>query len=145
MPEDDTILSIKRIKEDNSLPLPTYQQGNGLDLRTSIDIIIKPGEKVLIPTGFSLALPKDSVGLIKDRSGLAKKSLHVLAGVIDEDYRGEIGILLINLGEKTFSAKKGSRIAQLLILPTIKVKVIEKNKLSPTSRGNKGWGSSGLL
>ena len=144
MQKNDAILSIKRIKESNSLPLPTYQQGNGLDLRTSVDIIIKPGEKILIPTGFSLALPKNSVGIIKDRSGLAKKGLHVLAGVIDEDYRGEIGILMINLGEKTFYAKKGSRIAQLLILPTRKVKVIEKKKLSSTSRGENGWGSSGL-
>ena len=143
MQENDEILSIKRIKKSD-LPLPTYQKGNGLDLRTSVDIIIKPRKKILIPTGFSFALPKGSVGLIKDRSGLARKGLHVLAGVIDEDYRGEIGILLINLGRKTFRAKKGSRIAQLLILPTKKVKVVEKKRLSPTSRGGKGWGSSGL-
>jgi len=143
MQKNDAILSVKRIKKSTNLSLPAYQQGNGLDLRTSIDISIKPGEKVLIPTGFSLALPKDSIGLIKDRSGLAKKGLHVLAGVIDEDYRGEIGVLLINLGEKSFCAKKGFRIAQLLILPTMKVRVIEKKKLSPTSRGKKGWGSSG--
>ena len=142
---NDAILSVKRIKKSNSLPLPAYQQGNGLDLRTSIDIALKPGKKVLIPTGFSLALPKDSIGLIKDRSGLAKKGLHVLAGVIDEDYRGEIGILMINLGEKTFYAKKGFRIAQLLILPTKRVKIVEKKKLSLTPRGKNGWGSSGLL
>ena len=141
---NDAILSVKRIKKSNSLPLPAYQEGNGLDIRTSIDIALKPEKKVLIPTGFSLALPKNSVGIIKDRSGLAKKGLHVLAGVIDEDYRGEIGILMINLGEKTFYAKKGFRIAQLLILPTKKVKVVERKKLSSTSRGKKGWGSSGL-
>ena len=144
MQKNDEILSIKRIKKSNNLPPPTYQNGNGLDLRTSIDIVIKPREKILVPTGFSLALPKDSVGLIKDRSGLAREGLHVLAGVIDEDYRGEIGVLLINLGKMTFKVKKGSRIAQLLILPTKKVKVIEKKRLSPTSRGKKGWGSSGL-
>lgn len=143
MQRNDEILYIKRINK-SELPLPAYHKGNGLDLRTSIDIIIRPREKILVPTGFSLALPEDSVGLIKDRSSLARKGLHVLAGVIDEDYRGEIGVLLINLGKMTFKAKKGSRIAQLLILPTKKVRVVEKKRLSPTSRGKKGWGSSGL-
>ncbi|MCK4245310.1 MAG: dUTP diphosphatase [Candidatus Omnitrophica bacterium] len=144
MQKNDEILSIKRIKKSD-LPLPACQNGNGLDLRTSVDIVIEPEKKFLIPTGFSFALPKGSVGLIKDRSGLARKGLHVLAGVIDEDYRGEIGILLINLGRETFRTKKGSRIAQLLILPTRKVKVVEKKRLSSTSRGRKGWGSSGLF
>ncbi len=141
---DDAILSVRRVNKSQSLPLPAYHQGNGLDLRTAIDISIASGEKVLVPTGFSFALPQNSVGIVKDRSGLATKGLHTLAGVIDESYRGEIKILLINLGEKTFCAKKGSRIAQLLILPTKKVTVIEKKKLSATSRGKKGWGSSGL-
>jgi len=144
MQKNDEILYIKRINKFK-LPLPAYHKGNGLDLRTSQNITLKPGKKVLVPTGFSIALPKDSIGLIKDRSSLAKKSLHVLAGVIDEDYRGEIGILLINLGKETFHAEKGSRIAQLLILPTKKVKVVEKKKLSLTSRGKNGWGSSGLF
>ena len=140
-------LKIERIEkaQDNQVPLPSYaHKGDaGLDLRATEDTLLKSGESKLVSTGIKVAIPQGYVGLIKDRSGLAAKSgIHILAGVIDSGYRGEIGVVLYNTSEKDFSVSGGERIAQLLIMPVAEVEV-EEASLETTERGEKGWGSSG--
>ena len=109
-------------------------------------IIIKPGKIAMIPTGIAVAIPKNYEIQIRPRSGLAvKKSISVLntPGTIDSDYRGEIKTILINLGKKSFVVKLGDRIAQMIVCPVAKGKLIEVKNLSTTIRGKGGFGSTG--
>lgn len=140
-------LKIERTEEAKklNLPLPSYQhEGDaGLDLRSVKKCVIKKGRSETIPTGIKIAVPSDYVGLIKDRSGLAAKhGIHTLAGVVDSGYRGEVAVVAHNLGEENFSVDVGMRIAQLLISPIACVEVNESS-LDVTTRGEKGWGSTG--
>ncbi len=125
--------------------LPTYSSDGaaGLDLYSLVDFAISPGEWSIIPTGVALAIPDGFVGLIRGRSGLAARhGLATFAGVIDSDYRGEIGVILFAL--KGFTAQRGERIAQLLILPVSRASLRIVESLSTTSRGANGFGSTGL-
>jgi len=130
--------------------LHTRKDDVGYDLRSRIDVVIKPGEIKKIPTGIKVDLSEKigdlcAFGLIKDRSGLAsKKGLHVLAGVIDPNYRGEVIVVLKNLGNEEVKISRGDRIAQLLVLIAWCGEFEEVEELSETERGEKGFGSSGL-
>ena len=127
------------------LPLPEYTHPHdaGLDLRSRVTTTLLPMERKIIPSGIKIAIPQNYVGIVKDRSGLSSKfGLHTLAGVIDSGYRGEVGVAVINMGKEEFTIHQGERIAQILILPVMSVK-LEEGKLDNTSRGEKGWGSSG--
>ena len=105
---------------------------------------IMPGERILIKTGVKIEIPKGYWGNIRDRSGLAlKHGLHVLAGVIDENYRGEIGVVMLNLGKKSYVIEKDERIAQMIISPYEKVELIEDEELTQTVRGDGAFGNSG--
>ncbi|MFH7903023.1 MAG: dUTP diphosphatase [Candidatus Aenigmatarchaeota archaeon] len=137
-------LKVKRLNENAKLPERKREGDAGLDLYSIEDIEINPNEIKSVSTGIAIEIPKGYVGIIKDRSGLAIKGLHVLAGVIDENYRGEIKIVLINLGKEKIFLEKYSRVAQLLILPYLKCNVKEVEELSETERGNSGFGSSGI-
>ncbi|MEM5820055.1 MAG: dUTP diphosphatase [Candidatus Aenigmatarchaeota archaeon] len=137
-------LKVKRLNENAKLPERKREGDAGLDLYSIEDIEINPNEIKLVSTGIAIEIPKGYVGIIKDRSGLATKGLHVLAGVIDENYRGEVKIVLINLGKEKIFLEKYSRVAQLLILPYLKCNVKEVEELSETERGNSGFGSSGI-
>ena len=109
-------------------------------------IVINPGEKALVPTGFSLAIPKGHEVQIRPRSGLAaKKSITVLntPGTIDADYRGEIKVILINLGKDKFIVENRERIAQMVVCPIDQVQLEEVKELSKTDRGSGGFGSTG--
>ena len=109
--------------------------------------ILAPGERALIPTGFAIELPPGFEGQVRPRSGLAlKHGVTVLnaPGTIDADYRGEIGVLLINHGEESFAVSRGARIAQFVVSRTEAVILIETDELSGTSRGENGFGSTGL-
>ncbi len=130
--------------EGGCLPKRAHPWDAGLDLCSAEDVEIKPGELKGIRTGIRIALPKGTVGLIKDRSGMAKKGLHVLAGVIDPNYRGEIIVLVKNLGNEVIKIKKGERFAQILIIPIIYDEAYEVNELPESERGDKGFGSTGL-
>lgn len=135
-----------------SLPEPATIDASGMDVRAAIDdqCDIYPGERCLIPTGLVLALPCGYEAQIRPRSGLAfKYGITVLnsPGTIDADYRGEIKILLINHGAEKFELKRGERIAQLIIVPTVKWLWQEEDdvtKLGKTKRGMCGYGSTGL-
>ncbi len=132
----------------------------GIDLRASGDYVvnldsekkevtaeeyeIEPGERILIKTGVEVAIPEGCWGNIRDRSGLAfKHGLHTLAGVIDETYRGEIGVVMVNLGEEPYTIKKNERIAQMIIQPYKRVDVEEVDEHDSTVRGESGFGDSG--
>ena len=110
-------------------------------------ITIKTGERKLIKTGLAIALPENYEAQIRPRSGLAlKNGITVLntPGTIDADYRGEIGVILINLGENDFTVERGMRIAQMIISPIVQANIIEVKELNETSRGKGGFGSTGV-
>lgn len=139
---------IKKIFKD--VNLPKYETGgsSGLDLEAYVntDIILTPGERKLIPTGISVAIPDTMEIQIRPRSGLAfKNGISVVntPGTIDSDYRGEIKVLLINHGKENFIIKKFQRIAQMVVSPIIKVKLKVVEELPETIRGEGGFGSTG--
>jgi len=135
-----------RMQKMNGMKLPEYaHEGDaGFDLYASDNFVLEPMEKKLVTTGIKIEIPEGYVGLIWDRSGLAAKhSLHNLAGVVDAHYRGEIKIVVINLGNETFEITKGMRIAQMLIRPVVSAEIEESESLSETKRGEQGFGSTG--
>jgi dUTP pyrophosphatase len=143
-----TEILIKRLSKTVSMPKYETIGSSGMDLAADIDekIEIKPGETKIIPTGLSVSIPQEFEIQIRPRSGLAAKhQLSVLntPGTIDADYRGEIKVILINLGKKSFVVEKGSRIAQMVLCPIIKAKIIETETLDDTTRGSGGFGSTG--
>ena len=143
-----TKIQIKKLS--NSVSTPKYETSgsSGMDIAAHIEnnIIINPGEKALVSTGFSVAIPKGYEIQIRPRSGLAaKKNITVLntPGTIDADYRGEIKVILINLGKEKFVVKNGERIAQMVVCPVVQANLEEVKELSGTKRGSDGFGSTG--
>ncbi len=149
--EADMKVFIKRLDHAKDLPLPSYATdlSSGIDLFSAADgdILIKPMERVLVPTGIVIELPEGFEAQIRPRSGLAlKHGITVLnsPGTIDADYRGEIKVILINLGQEMFVIRRGDRIAQMVICPVIKVQLEEAKELSSTERSDGGFGSTGI-
>tara|TARA_B100001057_G_C22782542_1_gene924240 strand:- start:6 stop:446 length:441 start_codon:yes stop_codon:yes gene_type:complete len=144
-----TEILIKRLSENVSLPKYETEGSSGLDLEAYIDknIEIKPGKSETIPTGIAIAIPKNFEIQIRPRSGLAaKKQISVLntPGTIDADYRGELKVILINLGDKDFIVERGLRIAQMVLCPIVKATLKEVTTLENTERGSGGFGSTGI-
>ena len=144
-----TEILIKRLSKE--VPIPKYETdgSSGLDLSAYIDknIEIKPGKTEIIPTGLAVAIPKNFEVQIRPRSGLAAKNqISVLntPGTVDSDYRGELKVILINLGERSFIVEKGLRIAQMVLCPVTKAKLKEVESLEDTKRGSGGFGSTGV-
>jgi dUTP pyrophosphatase len=143
-----TEILIKKLSKTVSIPKYETAGSSGMDLAAEIDekIEIKPGETQIIPTGLSVSIPQEFEIQIRPRSGLAAKhQLSILntPGTIDADYRGEIKVILINLGKKSFIVEKGLRIAQMVLCPLIKAKIKEVETLDDTTRGSGGFGSTG--
>lgn len=137
-------VKIKKIKDNAIIPEYSHKGDAGVDLHSTEDYLLKPGDRVLVSTGIKVAVPNGYVGLIWDRSGLAvKNSLHVLAGVVDSGYRGEVCVVLKNLGHEDFKVTKGMRIAQMLIQPVASATIEESDLLDETSRNEGGFGSTG--
>lgn len=148
---DDIILYVKRNDESRDLPLPAYMssQAAGMDLAADIEgsIILEPGKFKIIPTGIKVAIPSGYEAQVRPRSGLALKyGVTVLnsPGTIDADYRGELRVILINLGEKPFEIKRGDRIAQIIVNKIQQVKLVETETLPDSERGSGGFGSTGI-
>ena len=144
-------LLIRRLENNPDLPLPEYETKSaaGLDLPAAVsqDLTLDPGGHALIPTGLSVALPAGFEAQIRPRSGLAAKNgITVLnsPGTIDADYRGEINVILINLGQEPFTISRGMRVAQMIIAPVTQIDVLEVEKLDETARGTGGFGSTGI-
>jgi len=144
-------IRVKRLPHAEGLELPSYatEHSAGLDLRAAVDqpVTLRPLERALIPTGFVFEIPPGYEGQIRPRSGLAlRKGITLLnsPGTIDADYRGEVRILLINLGQEAVTIERGERIAQMIIAPVSRVMLVEVEELSATERGCGGFGSTGL-
>ncbi len=137
-------LEVQRLDKSIDLPAIAHEGDAALDLRSSEDKILKAGQQSVVKTGLKVSIPKGCVGVIKDRSGLAAKNgLHCLAGVIDSGYRGEIGVVIRNLGNEDFHIEKNMRIAQMLVLDHHSPVVEEVDSLEDSSRSEKGFGSTG--
>tara|TARA_B100000767_G_scaffold255850_1_gene262400 strand:+ start:344 stop:784 length:441 start_codon:yes stop_codon:yes gene_type:complete len=141
-------IQIKKLSPSVSIPKYETPGSSGMDISAYIenDVIIYPGEKALVSTGFSLSIPIGYEVQIRPRSGLAaKKNITVLntPGTIDADYRGEIKVILINLGKEKFIIENGDRIAQMIVCPVEQADLDEVKELSNTERGSGGFGSTG--
>jgi dUTP pyrophosphatase len=145
-------LRIMRLPHGADLPLPAYQSefAAGMDLTAAVPsdapITIAPGHRAIIPTGLAIALPPGIEGQIRPRSGLAlRHGVTVLnaPGTVDADYRGEVQVILINLGAEPFQVERGARIAQLVLAPALQATICETANLDETSRGVGGFGSTG--
>jgi len=143
-------LAVRRLPEARDLPLPAYATRSAacLDLRAALDgeLILAPGERALVPTGIQVALPPGHEGQVRPRSGRAvRQGLTLLntPGTVDEDYRGEIRVLLVNLGGEPVRVERGERIAQLVVAPVSRVEVSEARELPETERGAGGFGHTG--
>jgi dUTP pyrophosphatase len=138
-------MSVTLLSNSAILPKRGFELAAGLDLYSPVSGIIEPFQRLLIPLDISIELPKGTFGHILPRSGLAlKNGIHVGAGVIDEDYRGNVGVLLFNLGNTPFVFKQGDRIAQLVIKSYENINLVQKEKLDDSLRGNGGFGSTGV-
>jgi dUTP pyrophosphatase len=147
-------IRIVRMAHGADLPLPAYQSrlASGCDLLAAIPadlpVVIAPGARASVPSGIALALPPGTEGQVRPRSGLAVR--HGIAmlnapGTIDEDYRGEVGVILVNLGQQPFEVKRGDRIAQLVVAPVLRVRWEEGGiDSAATARGPGGFGSTGI-
>jgi dUTP pyrophosphatase len=152
MSEAETDVQIVRLRHGADLPLPAYQsaQAAGLDLLAAVPadvpVVLAPGARALIPTGVAIALPAGMEAQVRPRSGLAARhGITVLnsPGTIDGDYRGEIQVILVNLGGESFSVSRGMRVAQLVIAPVVRARLREAGQLDLTPRGDTGFGSTG--
>ena len=150
MADEPVIVSIRRIPGSEDIPLPEYATPGsaGLDLRAAVDldVVLLPGERKLIPTGLTLAIPEGYEGQVRPRSGLALKhgiSLANTPGTIDSDYRGPVQVIMINLGSEPFVVRRGDRIAQLVICPVAHARLVEVESLPETARNDGGFGHTG--
>jgi dUTP pyrophosphatase len=148
----DVIVAVTRLPHGEGLALPAYQTEHaaGLDLVAAVaddaPLTLAPGARTLVPTGLAIALPAGFEGQVRPRSGLAlKHGITVLnaPGTIDADYRGEVGVLLINHGSEPFVVRRGERIAQLIVSPVHRARLTIAISLDETQRGSGGYGSTG--
>ena len=149
MPPALPVLKLRRVGgRGPPLQLPRYETPGaaGLDLRADEDFALAPGERRLVPTGLALEIPPGFEGQVRPRSGLAARhgvALVNAPGTVDSDYRGEVMVILVNLGQAPFAARRGERIAQLVIAPVARVEPVLVEELSDTHRGGGGFGSTG--
>lgn len=136
-------LKVKKMSPDAKLPLYGHKGDAGMDLFSSSEYVLQKGEVYAVPTGIKVEIPMGYVGLIWDKSGVSLKSVHRLAGVVDAGYRGEIKVVMVNLGQDPFVIDKGMKIAQFLIQPIVEAEVVEVEDLEDSSRGEGGFGSTG--
>ena len=146
------VIAIKRLAHGEGLPLPAYEtvHAAGMDLRAAIPegepLTLRPGDRHAVPTGLAMAIPPGYEGQVRPRSGLAfRNGVTCLnaPGTVDADYRGEVKVILINLGPDDFTVRRGDRIAQLLIAPVVQASWRETEALDETARGEGGFGSTG--
>jgi dUTP pyrophosphatase len=153
MSNEPVTIAVRRLAHNPDLALPAYETDDaaGMDLRAAIPedapVTLAPGERALVPTGLAIALPPGFEAQVRPRSGLAVK--HGITclntpGTIDADYRGEVKVLLINLGQAAFEIRRGERIAQMVIAPVTRGRWREVAELDETGRGAGGFGSTGV-
>jgi dUTP pyrophosphatase len=143
---DEVVLEVRRL--DPEVPLPSYAHPGdaGLDLAAASEVELAPGARVAVPTGLAVAIPAGWVGLVHPRSGLARRrgvTVTNAPGTIDAGYRGEVQVLLVNLGQEPVVLRRGDRVAQLLLQRVGTARVVEVDELDDTPRGAGGFGSTG--
>jgi dUTP diphosphatase len=143
-------IGVFRLEHGRDLPLPRYETdlSAGVDLRAAVTVpvTLTPGQRQLIPTGLVIELPAGTEGQVRPRSGLALKhgvTCLNAPGTIDADYRGEVGVILINHGDVDFTVERGMRIAQLVVAPIVRVNIELRGETTATARGKGGFGSTG--
>ena len=143
-------VAVTRLPHNADLPLPSYETelAAGMDLPAAVDedVVLEPGKRAMVPTGLAIALPAGYEAQVRPRSGLAAKNgVTVLntPGTVDADYRGEVKVILINLGDEAFTVTRGMRIAQMVIAPVTQAAMAETDTLPDTARGAGGFGSTG--
>lgn len=137
------VIKVRRLNADGYLPTRAHKDDAGLDLYCSESVFLPPEQGAVVKTGIAMAVPVGFVGLIADRSSLAKRGLKTAGGVIDAGYRGEVMIVLRNVSKESVELKRGERVAQLLIVPVATPVVQETEDLDSTTRGDGGFGSTG--
>lgn len=144
-------LKIKTLPHFGELPLPAYETEHaaGMDIRAALsgDVVVRPGERLLVPTGLQMAIPVGYEAQIRPRSGLAiRHGITMLntPGTIDADYRGEIRVIVINHGREDFIIRHGDRIAQMVVAPVVQVRPVKVDELPDSTRGHGGFGSTGV-
>jgi dUTP pyrophosphatase len=142
---DEVVIKVKKIKSNVELPSYLYESDAGFDLRAIETVRLFPGEQREVKTGLILEIPDGVVGLIRDRVGIVTKmGIHTSAGTFDQGFRGEISVVLVNMSEETKYVEEGMRIAQMILIPVIKPKILEVKNLEDTQRGKNSFGSTGL-
>jgi len=148
MPSAEIRIALKRLPNGEGLPLPSYATAHaaGMDVVAAEDVTLRPGWRHAVPTGFAIAIPEGYEVQVRPRSGLALK--HGITclntpGTIDSDYRGEVKVILANLGTATVEIARGERIAQLVPAPVLRARFDEADELDETDRGSGGFGSTG--
>ena len=144
-------LRVRRLRTgDPALPLPAYQTAGaaGMDLLADVPepLRLEPGQRALVPTGLAVEIPPGYEGQVRPRSGLALRSGVTLLnapGTIDSDYRGEVGVVLVNLGQEPVEIRRGERIAQLIVAPVARAAWVEVDQLADSARGGGGFGHTG--
>ena len=141
-------IKLFRLPHGEGLPLPRYasEDAVGLDVTAAEDLILEPGQRHAVATGFAIEIPRGYEVQVRPRSGLAMKNGITCLntpGTIDSDYRGEVKVILINLGQEPFEVRRGERIAQLVPAPVLRADFVEASELSGTERGAGGFGSTG--
>ena len=148
MSEEDLFenkLRVKKLSEHATIPVRGSDGAAGYDLSAAYDCVVKAKSKELVKTDLSIAIPKNTYARIAPRSGLAyKKFIDVLAGVVDYDYRGNVGVILANFGDEDFEVKQGDRIAQMILERITTPECVEVEDLEATERGAGGFGSTGV-
>ncbi|MFH1350755.1 MAG: dUTP diphosphatase [Pseudomonadota bacterium] len=145
-------IRVKRLGGHQDIALPSYETNgsSGMDLRAAVeeDLILRPGEIRLVHTGIAVSIPEGYEGQVRPRSGLALNhgiGMVNSPGTIDSDYRGEIGIIMINWGHKPYTIRRGDRIAQMTLSRVYQAQIVETDHLNPTQRGEGGFGHSGTV
>jgi len=137
-------VAIVKLHEDMTTPHYAHEGDAGIDLRSAEEVVIPAGDTRIVPAGIKMAIPNGYVGLVWDKSGYAAKhSITTMAGVIDSGYRGEIKVVMKNLGKEDFEIKKDMKIAQILIQPVTRANLTIKESLEETTRNEGGFGSTG--
>jgi dUTP pyrophosphatase len=141
----EVLLSFIKLSKDAESPEYAFESDAGFDLKAMETVSIFPLEQKNVRTGIVIEVPKGYVGIVRDRAGIVQKmNVHTVAGTFDSGFRGEVSIMLVNMNDKTVEIEKGMRIAQIILIPVVKARIIEVKKLSETERGERSFGSTGM-
>jgi dUTP pyrophosphatase len=139
------VLNFLKLSKNAESPEYAFNTDAGFDLKAIENVSLFPFEQKDVRTGIAIEIPKGYVGIVRDRAGIVQSmNVHAVAGTFDSGYRGEVSIMLVNMNDKTVEIEKGMRIAQIILIPVVKARIVEVKKLSETERGKKGFGSTGM-